>query len=555
MNPGDPNTATIYWANSATPPATVPLVSGGGEALENTFTNHNLSDRWSKAGTPGPVFVERITVTAPGKTVYRGHEFYGMTDLGGGTWEVCGPQTFHYPARRGPIIAGYEQSATAHCFDGGDVIGYVRMVPEDDPIEARFLNSAITAASAKKVEDMIGFNTAMCARNPWLDHMAQRYTMTDKSWSPTTPDAQRDLGWFDVPENWKARWPNTAGGLPGVKHFRGYGSKSPYGTSVNEHENHIGWFLVQGMRHKDTRAFQQAIDRARAQCAYGFIDSNPTDLWYGLLRNESADMLRGTTGFNPSLSKMFFEPLIWLDELLNHQDPLIHHVVEVNRSALTSTPYRYCTTYQGGGGTRMLSHELMVLRAHWLASGEEACRAKAVSEITKVMGWVGTANYWRSPTDLGDNTMCYDEGLDGIVAWWIDQSPALAQFLPKLREIVQHNLAYTVASDGRVGYKWNQTPNEGVLLSEIAKGPDGKPRALHPFEVVYNGNFNGSWMLPLRPWLEREFPGVYTAMFDKIEYRMFHIYNGWTDFDGAEATSAEKMRGFILQGCQNWWIS
>jgi len=548
----DPDTATVTWDDGSK--ETFALRSGGGEALELRERNRGNSDRWGKSGTPGPRFVSRVTVTAPGRTILSGADAFGYIFGGNDSWLICDAATgYCYPAKRGdqnsPTIAGYEKSLDFHTFDGGDLIGYVRLVPEDDPIEQRFLASAITAKSAELAKRIIAFDEDLISRWPWLERFVSRWTLDVTSMSSSTPNQSRNFGWFLRPENFMARYPAHPGGLASIKHHMGLGTKIPGGTCNNEHEGHVLWYLAQSMRKNDLPAFHTAIGLARAAAAYGTILSNQNDLWYGLTRNENGNKMRGTAGMAPSTGKMWMEGLIALDALLNHEDPLLAETVAEQGAAMKGN--RYTLSYHDGGGTRLLSHLLMTLRAHWLASGDEGYRAKAVSEITGAFTrstGVGSKLYWPNLNTKSGNEMTYEEGLSGIVAWWIEQAPgALGQFLPALRGIVEHTLTHVVRWDGCVGYKWNPTDAPGSYNNEIVHRP------LAPLEVTYNGSFNGAWLLALRPWCEREWPGRFGALFDSIERFMFTRYHGWDDFDATEGTSSEKIAGFIAQGCQSWF--
>ena len=536
--------ATFTWANGET--TLEPLVPAGGGGWELIPRNPGRPDPWGQGWISQPVGVNRVTVAAPGLTLLGGEAYLGARRLPDGDWEILAPDMFHYPHRRNNVaVPGCEGWQTTHLFQGGDHVCFARFAPETDPWELGWQGGFDKAAKDKILSFL---RTDLIAKYPFFDKLLGMYRWDSRVLGQGLPGT-KTFPWLLYPENFMKRWTGQPGGVPAIRHPMGFGTRTPGGTLNNEHEAHDFHTLVEGLRSGSQATIALALYLIRYKVAYGLIDTDFVCVWKGRWRNENGDMVRGTVGQTPGEQKGWDAGLVWANKLTKGEDPILARGVQVRSTYLKTCPIQWV----GGGGTRVLSHYLENLEHHYESSGDHAFFQQAVAQIHKAFQLVGNRNYFPSiASDTGQVTMCYEEGVHAAVARWIARSPALlGQYEEKLKEIVDHTLAHCVRSDGRVGYKWNPTGNEGTQPVEVVNRP------LHPYEVVWAGDWNGGWLFGLREHCERWWPGRFSTLFDTIEsYVATHggaQDPAWDACYGPKGSGHEKEIGFVGQGLTHLW--
>lgn len=531
-------TATITLSDGTT--TTEPLVPAGGGSWELLHRNPGNPDPWGQNWSEQPAAVSHVVVEAPGCTILGGEAYLGSRRLPDGSWELLAPDMFHYPHRRnGVAVRGCEMWPSAHLFQGGDHVCFARLVPEADPWEVGWMSGFNSQVSAKILSFL---RDDLIQAYPFFGRLMEMYRWDSRAIGNGSPGT-RTFPWLLYPENFMRRWSGQPGGIPAIRHPMGFGTRAPGNSLNNEHEAHDFHTLVEGLRSDSPATLALALYMIRWKVAYGLVDCDASNVWKGHWRNENGDLVRGTTGVAPSEAKGWDAGLVWANKLTNGEDPILARGVLVRSTFLKTCPPQW----QGAGGGRALAHYLENLEHHYRASGEAEFQAQAVTQIHRTFQLVGTKNYLPNQTSNSTNEMCYEEGAHAALARWINKVPALiGQYEPKLKEMVEHTLSHVVAPDGRVGYKWNPTSNEGTATNEILHRP------LHPYEVTWAGDWNGAWLFGLRAHCERWWPGRFSGLFASIESYVASHGGAqdplWDACYGPKGPGHEKEIGFVGQG-------
>lgn len=530
--------------------------SSPGLAIRMTSTELEIRNKGVADGFAGalgnPVYFQSLMVHIPGKTIYFGQEYYGVTQTGTDDYQLIAVNDPKHTSRTATITsATYSPSRDFHFLEGGEAIHY-RFAPIGDPAETSLIPAQAQIDDALA---LLNLATTRIAAYPMLDHVMNLYQhVTTGPGAYNNPAADQKavrMTWLTKIANIDATHANNQithlNPMPYTKWYGGMWVMTPDGTGMLRPGMYMteAWFAVDWLRHGASHidSYHYGLAQMRHKIATSMTRFDTANQFKNMWRNESNGYVSanspapypaqihksGTAGvYFPCNAKSWDLGLaIW--RLLRPDDALITDAFDRRVSQLLTTTYPPAGsgTFFNGGELRMGSWLLNSLwyfyRVHQLLGNTATAnqlKAKAETFIegifvainqapgaTKPLWIPCTTNPTTTPMTASSISGA-GEGIYIAMAHWMADAgtnPTRLAYFKLMCAWAMDNLSRPLAN-GRREWAYYFVPN----MSGGGTTWNGPPT------VTYNGGHHHAWMVALEPYMETWYPATYTSRFVEL---------------------------------------
>lgn len=503
-------------------------------------------DRWNTtAWIPQPFFFREVRVTCQGRRPQCWPMDLSRAGPGVGEWTLApadAPKHAHHEADD-PAQPWYEPSKRLHMIDGGESF-YARLTTYEDPYEL----GPTTAAARYEALRILDADLALLDRWPLLRRVFDLYRFDASSMDLAA--SPRNFGWFLVPDFFASKyaWP--------IERSRGWYAwpdhQLPGDGVCNAHYAHDAHWLTSFLISGDPLRRTVGLALVRQKAATGLVDCDrpyPSCRYVGMWRGEKAGPGRRGAPLGPTPAKEWDVGLL-MARALAPDDPLIAQACAVRRARLLGVAP--ADIWNGAGGGRLAGAYLRNLRDHFVASADDAFRAKAEAFVGHL--WMvrdAAAKTWDAANPANPmrwfpngydatKTAAWEEAtLHAQLYWWAERGVGAA----RLGDL-DASLDWMIATcSGARGSEWQVAYSADVVAGTFTS----------------NTPANGLWWVPVAPTVRARLPR-HAAAADRWTATAFgRIGQTWAEVDagrapikpaqlgvesGPEGPGAHKMRAY-----------